>query len=208
MLWNLKLKFNNKTNLMKKLKQKNGGFKMEKNMDLRKNLVTALLLAIGFILRNFIPIGIGSMKADIMLGIIFVCILLNPTVKNTMLTGLLAGIITAMTTAFPGGQVANLVDKLLTAFLILGIIKMFGKNSYKIPVLAVIGFIGTVFSGSVFLLTALALVGLPVGFNVLLATVVIPTAVINTPITVLLYKLITKSINATNLSTLYKEKAA
>jgi len=181
---------------------------MEKNMDLRKNLVTALLLAIGFILRNFIPIGIGSMKADIMLGIIFVCILINPTVKNAMLTGFLAGIITAMTTAFPGGQVANLVDKFFTAFLILGIIKVFGKNSYKIPVLAVIGFIGTVFSGSVFLLTALALVGLPVGFNVLLATVVLPTAVINTPITILLYKLITKSISATNLSNLYKEKAA
>src|SRR6056297_3682671 len=124
---------------MKKLKQKNGGFKMEKNMDLRKNLVTALLLAIGFILRNFIPIGIGSMKADIMLGIIFVCILINPTVKNTMLTGLLAGIITAMTTAFPGGKVANLVDKLLTAFFILGIVKLFGKHSNKTVSLGIIG---------------------------------------------------------------------
>ncbi len=181
---------------------------MENNMDLRKNLVTALLLAIGFILRNFIPIGIGSMKGDIMLSITFVCILLNPTVKNTILTGLLAGIITAMTTAFPGGQVANLVDKFLTAFLILGMIKIFGKYSNRVPVLGIIGFTGTLFSGSVFLLTALSLVGLPVGFDILLATVVLPTAVINTPITVLLYKIVVKSINATNLSNLYKEKAA
>jgi thiamine transporter ThiT len=181
---------------------------MEKNIELRKNLVTALLLAVGFILRNFIPIGIGSMKGDIMLGITFVCILINPTVKNTILTGLLAGIITAMTTAFPGGQVANLVDKILTAFLVLGMVKVFGNYNHKIIPIGVIGLIGTIFSGSVFLLTALALVGLPVGFNVLLATVVLPTAVINTPITILLYKLVLKSINATNLGSLYRQKAA
>jgi len=182
--------------------------KMERNIDLRKNLVTALLLAIGFILRNFIPISIGSMKGDIMLGITFVCILLNPTVKNTILTGLLAGIITAMTTAFPGGQVANLVDKMFTAFLVLGLVKLFGKHSNKTVSLGIIGFICTLFSGSVFLLTALAIVGLPVGFSTLFITVVLPTAVINTPITVVLYKLIVKSIKATNLSTLYSEKAA
>src|SRR6056297_214022 len=182
--------------------------KMERNIDLRKNLVTALLLAVGFILRNFIPISIGSMKGDIMLGITFVCILINPTLKNTILTGLLAGIITAMTTAFPGGQVANLVDKFLTAFLVLGMVKVIGKYKHKAIPIGIIGLIGTIFSGSVFLLTALTLVGLPVGFNVLLATVVLPTAVINTPITILLYKLITKSISATNLSNLYKEKAA
>jgi len=181
---------------------------MKRNTELRKNLVTALLLAVGFILRNFIPISIGSMKGDIMLGITFVCILINPTIKNTMLTGLLAGIITAMTTAFPGGQVANIVDKFLTAFIVFGMIKIFGNYHKKVLSIGIIGFVGTVFSGSIFLLTALAVAGLPVGFNVLLATVVIPTAIINTPITFLLYKLVVKSINATELSTIYNQKAA
>jgi len=54
------------------------------------------------------------MKFDLLLTFMFIAIAINPTFKNTVLSGLLSGIITAMTTTFPGGQLPNLIDKMIT----------------------------------------------------------------------------------------------
>lgn len=174
-----------------------------RNNELRKNIVTALLLAIGFILRNFLPISIGSMKGDLMLSIVFICILINPTFKNTILTGIIAGIITAMTTAFPGGQAANLVDKFITSFIVFTLIKVSGKYSNSSIVVVFIGFICTIVSGTIFLGTAMALVGLPAGFKILFLTVVLPTSIINAPITLILHRIVSLAIKSSGLKKLY-----
>ncbi len=169
-------------------------------MNLRKNITTALLMAIGVILRNLIPGSIGGMKFDLMGAIIFVCILINDDVKNVLLTALLGGIITAMTTTFPGGQIPNLIDKFITCFVVYGMIKALGAYRTNIISIGIIGFIGTVVSGSIFLTSALYIVGLPAPFKVLFLTVVLPTAVTNTFLTGLIYKAVSMSMRVVGVS--------
>ncbi len=168
-------------------------------MDLRKNIVTALLIAIGIILRNVIPGSIGGMKFDLMLSIIFVCILINSDIKNVLLTALLGGIITAMTTTFPGGQIPNIIDKFITCFVVYTMIKGLGKYKDNIIAIGIISGIGTVISGSIFLTAALFIVGLPAPFKILLMTVVMPTAITNIFLTVFIYKTVKMSMRVVGL---------
>ncbi|MDF2891357.1 MAG: trpP, partial [Clostridia bacterium] len=67
-------------------------------MNLRKNILTALLIAMGYILHQVVPGTIGSMKLDIMLSFIFVALFINRDFKSVILTALLGGAITALTT--------------------------------------------------------------------------------------------------------------
>ncbi|MFZ5752804.1 MAG: tryptophan transporter [Bacillota bacterium] len=180
-------------------------------MSLRDSLQIALLLAVGYILRLIVP-GYGAgMKPDLMLGMLFVIILMHRNFKVTMLAGALTAIITALTTTFPGGQIPNLIDKPLTSLFVYVLVmlivnpleKLLGRTSFTFLGLkaslgtflscGIIGFLGTLFSGFVFLMAALAIVGLPAPFKVLYATVVIPTAIANTVSVMVLYPLVTLS---------------
>ncbi|MGB4287828.1 MAG: tryptophan transporter, partial [Tepidanaerobacteraceae bacterium] len=110
--------------------------------------------------------------------------------------GLLAGTFSALTTGFPGGQVANMVDKFVTAFAVMAMIKAFQSFNSNLTVLFT-AFVGTVISGVVFLQTALFVVGsLPMAFSVLFTSIVIPAALINTAVTFICYKVVfsTKSM--------------
>ncbi len=171
-------------------------------MNLRKNIITALLIAIGFILRQIIPGSIGGMKFDLMLSVLFVCLLINNDFKNVVLTALLGGIITAMTTTFPGGQIPNIIDKFITCMIMYVIIKLFGDLKDNIISVGFMAFIGTIISGSIFLSTALYIVGLPAPFMVLFMSIVLPAAVTNIFITIIVYKTVKISMKATGLSAL------
>jgi len=153
-------------------------------MKIRNMILTSVLLAIGFVLHSIVPAFFG-MKFDLLLTFMFIAIAINPTLKNTVLSGLLSGLITAMTTTFPGGQIPNLIDKMITALIVYSLIKVMGTGVAKI---GIIGFIGTLSSGIIFLTSALAIVGLPAPMNLLIMTIVIPSAVANTAITVVVYK--------------------
>lgn len=168
-------------------------------MDLRKNIITALLIAIGVILRYIIPGSIGGMKFDLMLSIIFVCVLINNDIKNVLLTALLGGIITAMTTTFPGGQIPNIIDKFITCFVVYTMVSIIGENKINILSIGIIGLIGTIVSGSIFLVSALYIVGLPVPFEILFMTVVIPTALTNTFLTIFIYNTVKMSMKVVGL---------
>ena len=180
-------------------------------MSLRDSLQIALLLAVGYILRLIVP-GYGAgMKPDVMLGMLFVIILMHRNIKVTLLASSLTAIITALTTTFPGGQIPNLVDKPLTGLFVFALVliianpleKLFDKASFTFLGLkaslgtflscGIIGFLGTLFSGLVFLTAALAIVGLPAPFKVLYTMVVIPTAIANTISVMVLYPLVTLS---------------
>ncbi|PAB58074.1 tryptophan transporter [Anaeromicrobium sediminis] len=156
-------------------------------MDLRKNILTALLIAIGFILHQVIPGILGAMKFDIMLSVIFVCLLVNTNMKNILMTALLGGFITAMTTTFPGGQIPNIIDKIITCLVIYMIIKGMEKYKKNIIFVGFIGLVGTIISGTVFLYSASLIVGLPASFKVLFLGVVLPTSFFNTIATVIVY---------------------
>lgn len=154
---------------------------------LRKNILTALLMAVGFILRQLIPGFIGGMKGDIMLSVIFVSLLINREFKNALLTGLLGGLITAMTTTFPGGQLPNIIDKLITCMVVYYMIKALGRFEGNPVATGAIAFVGTVISGSIFLASARMISGLPAPFATLFSVVVLPTALVNIFMTLVVY---------------------
>lgn len=156
-------------------------------MKIKNMILTSVLLAMGFVLHAIVP-GFFGMKFDLMLTFMFIAIMINPSIKNALLAGLLSGILTAMTTTFPGGQLPNLIDKLVTAFVVLALIKILSHVKIDAVKSAIIGFIGTVTSGLIFLTSALVIVGLPAPLGILITTIVIPTAIANTLITVVVYK--------------------
>ncbi|MBS4538794.1 tryptophan transporter [Clostridium sp. D2Q-11] len=168
-------------------------------MDLRKNILTALLLAIGFIMHQVVPGALGSMKFDFMLSFMFVALIINKDFKSTLLTALLGGIITAMTTTFPGGQIANIIDKIVTSLVVYGLIMIYSKAKFNVITIGIISFIGTMVSGTVFLAVALFMVGLPAPFNLLFATIVIPTSITNIFITVVVHNVVIKVVKITRI---------
>ncbi len=163
-------------------------------MNLRRNILTALLLAIGYILHQIVPGIAGGMKFDLMLAVIFVSIFINHDFKNIMLTALIGGFITAMTTTFPGGQIPNLIDKMITCILVFFMIKIAGKFKENQLVIGAISFLGTLISGTVFLSSALFIVGLPAPFKGLFFGIVLPTAVTNMFATLLIYNAVKVAI--------------
>jgi hypothetical protein len=169
------------------------------NVNLRKNILTALLIAIGVILRQIVPGTIGSMKFDIMLSVVFVSLLITKDFKNTVLTGLVAGLITAMTTTFPGGQIPNIIDKLITCCVVFGMIKLSEQFQNQTITRGVIAFIGTIISGTIFLTSALFIVGLPAPFEVLFLGIVLPTAVTNIFLTTFLYQTVLMAMKVTGI---------
>lgn len=156
-------------------------------MKIRNMILTSVLLAMGFVLHTVVP-GFFGMKFDLLLTFMFIAIALNPTFRNALLAGMLSGLLTAMTTTFPGGQLPNMIDKLITAMIVLLLVKAIGKIKLNIVYMGGIGFVGTLISGTVFLTSALLLVGLPAPMGLLVTTIVFPTAIANALVTSVVYK--------------------
>lgn len=169
-------------------------------MNFKKNIFTALLLAVGFILHQITPGILGGMKFDFLLIFILISILLNNTFKNAVLTGMLGGLLSAMTTTFPGGQIPNIIDKMVTCIIMFLIIKLLSKFKLNIFIVALIGALGTFISGTTFLLSALVITGLPVPFWGLFIAIVIPTTIINGIGTVFVFSIVEKAIKITGVA--------
>ncbi|WP_053955672.1 tryptophan transporter [Inediibacterium massiliense] len=168
-------------------------------MGLRKNMITALLIALGFILRQVVPGSIGGMSFDIVLSMMFICLIIDESFKGALLTAFLGGVITAMTTTFPGGQIPNLIDKIVTCIVLFLVIKIMGHLKNNIIGVGILAFIGTIVSGGVFLLSASYLVGLPAPLKALFIGVVLPATIMNIGITVVVYKAVKVSLKALGL---------
>ena len=119
-------------------------------VKLKNNIFTTLLLAIGFILHQITPGILGGMKFDFLLSFMIVSLLLNPKFENTILTGLLAGLLSAMTTTFPGGQIPNMVDKISTCLILFVVIKYLSRFKDNSIMVGLIGGLGTFVSGIIF----------------------------------------------------------
>ena len=148
-----------------------------------KQLVTnALLLAIGFLLHYFTPaIGL-PMQIDFSLITLILIINLNKNNFNVgIASGIATGIFSGMTTKFPAGLIPNIIDKILTTVAVYLLIKLLDKTALHNKIKAiVVNAVGTLISGTVFLASALLLVGLPAPFSLLFTTVVIPATIVNT----------------------------
>ena len=148
-----------------------------------KQLVTnSLLLAVGFLLHYVTPaIGL-PMQIDFSLITLVLIINLNKNSFSTCIaSGVATGFFSGITTKFPMGMIPNIIDKIVTTVVAYLLIRLLDKTalSSKIKSIAV-NAVGTLVSGTVFLVSALLLVGLPAPISVLFVTVVIPAVVVNT----------------------------
>jgi len=101
----------------------------------------------------------------LLLSTLFVALLLIRDFRTNLLTGLLAGLIAALTTSFPGGQLPNILDKLVVTLFVIVLVRAAG--------------LGTLLSGAVFLSTAPQLNGLPLPFSVRFTTIAVPATLAN-----------------------------
>lgn len=180
---------------------------MNTKSNTKKIVLTAMLLAIGALLHQITPaIGL-PMQPDMALAMLFIIIILNKDdYKTCLISAIITGIFTAMTTKFPGGQLPNIIDKVVTLNIIylIIIILLKVKSIRNLPLLKQNGFliyvilpIGTLISGSIFLLSASFIFGLPSGFNTLFISVVLPSTVLNTVTGIFLFKVVLLSIKRT-----------
>ena len=148
-----------------------------------KQLTTnAVLLAVGFLLHYVTPaIGL-PMQIDISLITLILVITLNKNNFGTcMAAGIATGIFSGITSKFPLGFIPNIIDKIMTTIAVYLLLKLLDKTTLHNKIKAVItNAVGTVISGTVFLVSALLLVGLPAPISVLFVTVVIPATIVNT----------------------------
>ncbi|SHH64116.1 tryptophan transporter [Clostridium grantii] len=176
------------------------------NKNFKKQITHSLLLAIGTIINIIMPGFLGGIKPDFILLILLMIILLDSDYKTALLTGIVAGLLGALTTSFPGGQIPNLIDKIiishLTFLCLIPLRKYNTVNNIKAIILCLLG---TVVSGTVFLSTALILFGLPAPFKILLISVVLPTALVNAILSPILLNILSKSLRISN-SKIYDTK--
>lgn len=164
-------------------------------MNTRVLIILSLFVGIVAVLHAIAPPILFGMRPDMLLSMMFLGILLFPKTQYAILIAIVTGVIAALTTTFPGGQIANIIDKPVSAIIFLGLfllLKQSIKNKHIIaPVLT---FIGTLISGSIFILTAIYLVGvggqLEHGFFTLFSIVVLPAAIVNTIVMVILYPIV------------------
>lgn len=170
---------------------------MERNMNVKKMILNAILIAIGALLHQITPALGLPMQPDFAIVMLFIIILINKDYKATLISSIIMGIITALTTKFPGGQLPNIIDKLITAHVIYFMFKAMGsKVRDNIKILVALSF-GTIVSGLSFLGSASILVGLPGSFTALATVVVLPAVIMNIILGGMLYKAIGVALKAT-----------
>ncbi|ABO65942.1 MULTISPECIES: tryptophan transporter [Geobacillus] len=171
-------------------------------MNVRTLVSMALLVGIGAVLHAVIPGLFAGMKPDMMLAMMFLAILLFPSAKAAGIVGVATGLISAMTTTFPGGQLPNVIDKIITAFVVFALVTLLKKYSQTVIGAAVLTAVGTVISGVVFLTAVLLIVGLPgeAAFSTLFVTVVLPAAALNTVAMVIVYPIVASIFRRMNVT--------
>ncbi|WP_226670063.1 tryptophan transporter [Metabacillus litoralis] len=171
-------------------------------MNTRVLVTLSLFSAIGAVLNMVMPPFYQGMKPDMMLIMMFIGIIFFPSVKNVTLLGIVTGILSALTTTFPGGQIPNILDKFITAFAFYGMFLLVKKFAQKVAVATVMTVIGTVVSGTIFLTAALMIVGLPGGaaFSALFIGVVLPATIFNAVSMVVVYPIVQAIFKRSNLA--------
>ncbi|KKE79204.1 tryptophan transporter [Oceanobacillus caeni] len=160
-------------------------------MNIRILITLSLLVGIGTVLHAVVPGFVFGVKPDMLLSMMFLGVFLFPKARYVLLLALVSGVISALTTQAPGGQIANMIDKPLSAFIVLALFVLLQKkvrNAISAPILT---FIGTVISGSVFVGVVALFAGLGNGtFLAMFVGAVLPAAAVNTLIMVVIYPVV------------------
>lgn len=157
-------------------------------MKTKSLVLSAILLAMGTLLHYITPPLLFGMKPDFLLVMMFLCIIITKDFKSALIVSSGAGLIAAMTTGFPGGQIPSIIDKVATGLFIYFLYaKVFKFELTNIRV-GIINVLGTIISGLIFLAIGLTMVGMLDKFLIMAATIVLPTSLINTALGFVLYK--------------------
>ncbi|MFL6558582.1 MAG: tryptophan transporter [Bacillus sp. (in: firmicutes)] len=171
-------------------------------MNTKNIVVLALLAGIGVVLHTVMPAFL-TIKPDMMLAMMFLGIVLIPEIKSVMILAIVTGVLSALTTSFPMGQIPNIIDKPITALVFFGLFLALKKYQNSVVSVGVLTAVGTLISGTVFLGAAYFLVGLPgnTPFVALFAAGVLPAAALNTVAMVILYPVAQSIVKRTKLTT-------
>lgn len=150
-----------------------------------KNLVLmAMLVAVGAALYLVIPGYNGGMKPDFMLTMMFIGMFLFRDVRSVFLLAITTGVLSGMFSTFPLGFFPNIVDKLITAFVIYAVIISLKKVADNLFIASAIVGLGTLISGTIFLSVAIFILGAEIPglespFVPLFVSVVLPAIALN-----------------------------
>src|SRR5690554_3647684 len=131
-------------------------------MNTRVLVILSLLVGIGAVLHLVAP-PIFGVTPDLLLAMMFLGILLFPKFQYVLLLSVVTGLIAALTTMFPGGEIASMVEKPVAAFVFFGLFLLIRNGvdiKFSAPILTAIG---TIISGMVFLSIPLFMMGVDVG---------------------------------------------
>lgn len=130
---------------------------MQTNTIQTRNLtISAIFMALGLVLHLMVPGVFFGVKPDFLLSMMFISLMITSDMKEALLIGVAGGIMSALTTGFPGGQIPNFIEKIITSLVVFSIIKTMKKN-YSIPKVILIFALGTLVSGTMFLTLALTM---------------------------------------------------
>lgn len=165
-------------------------------MKLRNLIIVAMFLAIGTVLHAVFPGVIFGMKSDLSLVMLFLALFFFSDKKSFFIIGLVAGILAGLTTQLPGGFFPNIIDKVITSTLVFtafSLISRFYSRKGRYILGVILAALGTLLSGTIFLISAILITKLTVGvFLAMFVGMVLPTAGVNTILFAVLYPLVAK----------------
>ncbi|CAM3650581.1 tryptophan transporter [Mesobacillus zeae] len=168
-------------------------------MNTKNLVVLSLLIGMGAVLHTIVPGLILGMKPDMMLTMMFLGIVIFPEKKSVFLAAAVTGVLSGLTSTFPGGLLPNIIDKLVTAYVFYSLMLIFKKHRGSAAYTAALTAVGTIVSGTVFLAAAYYIVGLPGAFAGLFAGAVLPAALFNTIFMIFLFPIASGVLKKTKL---------
>ena len=167
-------------------------------MNTKRMITNAILIAIGAILHQLTPLLGVPMQPDLSLAILFMIIVYNKDYKTTLICGIIVGVFAALITKTPGGQLPNIIDKFITSNIMYLVLIPLRHRVSKLKQISLLLPVGTLISGTLFLTVLMMLGGIPFEkFGLLFTTVVLPTAVLNVIIGIILFKVVEKTVAIT-----------
>jgi hypothetical protein len=169
-------------------------------MKTKSLALTSVLIALGYVFHTVVPPLFFGMKPDLLLVMMFLAIMLAPTKQNVLIASMAAGVISALTTGMAGGQIANIVEKPITAFIFLGLYVLAQKVKVNTISAVLLTVIGTIVSGTLFLLVAMVVAGLPGSLFSFIGMIVLPTSAISGLIMFFIYPVANRFSKRSNLT--------
>jgi len=167
-------------------------------MNTKRMITNAILIAIGAILHQLTPLLGVPMQPDLSLAILFIIIVYNKDYKTTLICGIIVGVFAALTTKTPGGQLPNIIDKVITSNIMYLVLIPLREKLSKLKQISLLLPLGTLISGGIFITVLMMLGGIPFEkLGLLFITVVVPTAILNVIIGILLFKVVDKTVAIT-----------